>query len=83
MGEAITEGLKHGAGSATFAGAVAGAVGGLSSLPIKDVTRLELGWVADQLAQDAVRQCHEHPGSWSYYGNPPADRMWPTLYPPN
>lgn len=82
-GEAIAHGLEHGAGSATFAGAIVGAVGGLTSLPVAQVTRLELGWVADRLAQDAVRQCRQHPGLWGYYGDPPLDPMWPTLYPPN
>lgn len=37
--EAISNGLEHGAGSATFAGAAAGAVGGLNSLPIWSANR--------------------------------------------
>ena len=72
-GEALTNGRQHGAGSATFAGALAGAASGLSQLGWPDA---ELGWIADRLAQDALRQCREHPALGG-------DPLWQTLYPPN
>jgi ADP-ribosylglycohydrolase len=53
------------AGSGAHAGAVTGAVLGASygvdSLPIDWLSRLELAWVADNLAHDTVRQFTEHP----------------------
>ncbi len=75
---------SYGAGAATFAGALFGALNGVSALAAEvPVDRVELGWVADRLALDAIREQLESPGFMGYHGVTPTDPMWRVLYPPN
>lgn len=51
----------NGPHAAAVAGAMLGAAYGVDSLPIDWLSRLELAWVADNLAHDTVRQFTGHP----------------------
>jgi hypothetical protein len=86
-GQPLVEILKtarsYSPGAATFAGTLWGALLGADRLAQEvNLERLEIAWVGDRLARDALREQAEQPGFWGYYGEPPEDRMWRVLYPP-
>lgn len=83
LADVLRRALESGPGAATFAGAVFGSLHGVAGLDLGLVRRLEMGWVADRLARDALRQQVEHPGLYGMYGATPSDAMWQVLYPPN
>ncbi len=66
-------------GAATFLGAILGAHRGRSALPEDLVQRLEIGWVADKLACDAVLEQVASPGGAEFV--PASDPGWWRLYP--
>lgn len=69
---------------AAVAGAFLGATHGYQTLPTALTSRLELGWVIDQLATDlALQALQNQTGSgWKGYTyTPPADPWWDTRYP--
>lgn len=76
---ALLYAAPHGRGAATIAGAFFGAGRGIAELPGGLLSRLEIGWAADQLARDALLEVTRHP-SGSDYG-PPADPTWWMRYP--
>jgi ADP-ribosylglycohydrolase len=71
---------------AGVAGAFLGAVHGYEALPAALTSRLELGWVTDQLAYDLARQTLENQAGAGWKSDepdpdPPADSWWDTKYP--
>ncbi|HSE10911.1 MAG TPA: ADP-ribosylglycohydrolase family protein [Nocardioidaceae bacterium] len=71
---------------AAVAGAVLGAVHGYEALPVALTSRLELGWVMDQLARDLARQVAENQAGAGWKSEapdprPPLDPWWDTRYP--
>ena len=68
-----------GAGAVTAAAAFFGALHGAGSLPASRVRRLEIAWVGDQLARDAVRERFDHPAGSEYEPSP--DGSWWARYP--
>lgn len=71
---------------ATVAGAILGAVHGYEALPSSLTSRLELGWVMDQLARDLAHQVVENQAGagWKSEGpdpDLPLDPWWDTRYP--
>jgi ADP-ribosylglycohydrolase len=69
----------HGKSVAAVAGALLGAVHGVSALPVDLVSRLELAWVVDTLARDVVIELTDSPGGSEY--TPPRDPTWWDRYP--
>lgn len=71
---------------AAVAGAFLGAVHGYEALPTALTSRLELGWVIDQLARDGARQIVENQAGAGWKSDdpdpePPVDPWWDTRYP--
>lgn len=71
---------------AAVAGAFLGAVHGYEALPVALTSRLELGWVTDQLAADLARQVitNQAGAGWKSESpdpEPPLDPWWDTRYP--
>jgi ADP-ribosylglycohydrolase len=64
---------------ATTAGALLGATHGAETLPVDWMSRLELGWVGDVLAQDLITELTEGPSGSEYEPNP--DALWRDRYP--
>lgn len=64
---------------ATTAGALLGATHGAETLPVDWMSRLELGWVGDVLAQDLITELTEGPSGTEYEPNP--DPLWRDRYP--
>jgi hypothetical protein len=73
---------EYGVGTAAFAGALHGTVHGASALDPWELSRLELGWVADKLVRDLVRQELDHPGPGWFGSQWPEDPTWFAQYPP-
>jgi ADP-ribosylglycohydrolase len=69
----------HGKSVAAVAGALLGALHGVSALPVDLVSRLELAWVVDKLARDVVIELTDSPGGSEY--TPPRDPTWWDRYP--
>ncbi|GAA1651180.1 ADP-ribosylglycohydrolase family protein [Catellatospora bangladeshensis] len=65
--------------AAAVAGTLLGAMHGPNALPVDWLSRLELAWAADTLAQDFVRQITENP-SGNLYGEAD-DPHWSDRYP--
>lgn len=70
---------------AAVAGAILGARHGYEALPLKWLSRLELGWVMDRLAIDLAAEVREHQGGTAWkddYGDQRAvDPWWDRKYP--
>jgi len=65
--KALREAVETGQpAAAAVAGALLGGAHGLRALPVDAVTRLDLGYVADQLAGDLVHQMREHPAAGTH-----------------
>ena len=76
---ALLNAAPHGRGATTVAGALHGAARGISAVPQSWLSRLEVGWVADRLARDAVLEATVHPSGSAYAD--PTDPMWWSRYP--
>jgi len=61
------------------AGGLLGAVAGAARLPADLLSRLELAWVAEVLAQDLVNEFIHHPSGPEYAPSP--DPTWLNRYP--
>lgn len=79
LSTALLSAAPHGRGATTVAGALHGAARGVGALPQSWLSRLEVGWVADRLARDALLEATVHP-SGSEYGEP-LDPTWWARYP--
>lgn len=77
--DAIQLAAPHGHGAITTAAALFGAAHGLRALPADGLGRLEIGWVADRLARDAIEDVTTHPGGSEYTA--PSDPTWWSRYP--
>jgi len=71
-------GATGGAGAATCVGTLLGALHGYRALPQPLLARLEIGWVADRLAVDAVVEQSFHPSRSS---SATGDGSWYARYP--
>ena len=79
----LADARGYSSGAAAYAGALLGALAGADGLTKElAIGRLELAWIGDRLARDAVREQAERPGFMGYYGETPKDPMWRVLYPP-
>lgn len=68
----------HGRGPMTVGAALFGALHGIDALH-HAVSQLEMGWVADRLARDAVAERLDHPAGTEYSTG--SDPMWWSMYP--
>ncbi len=76
---AALEAAREVEGAATFAGALLGAQHGRRALPQHILRRLEIGWVADQLARDALVEQATSPSGSEYRAA--TDPDWWDRYP--
>lgn len=78
--DALLFAAPHGRGATTVAGALWGAARGLDAFDQGLLARLEVGWVADRLARDAVLEASTHPAEGMEFGAP-SDPTWWARYP--
>jgi ADP-ribosylglycohydrolase len=77
--EAVLFAAEVGAHVAAVAGALLAAAAGVFALPIDLVSRLELAWVADVLAQDLISEYGDSPSGSD--DEPASDPTWWNRYP--
>ncbi len=77
--EAVLFAADVGEHVAAAAGAFLAAAAGVFALPVDLVSRLELAWVADVLAQDLISEIVDSPSGSDY--EPAADPTWWNRYP--